>query len=205
MGVVVAHKLAWDQVKEHRSDSFKQSMIDTFADRDPDMPNLNVILPHITFEESIKLFVGEVTVKLLAAAQGVLWVWVLEQRVLFTGDAVVVGTHPLLNTIDMQEWLSALEWLRQESQFQDAAVVPGRGPVSDISAIEPLTEYLRVACKETQGVYHAGLTKAELSGVAAELLPLYPVADGQRERVQRQIKLGLDDLYDRFKAADAPK
>jgi hypothetical protein len=34
------------------------------------------------------------------------------------------------------------------------------------------------------------------------LVPLCPVPDGQWERVQRQIKLGLDEIYDGFKAAD---
>jgi hypothetical protein len=60
-----------------------------------------------------------------------------------------------------------------------------------------------VARDKTQQVYRAGRPKADLNGVAADLLPLYPVADGQRDRVQRQIKVGLDDLYDEFKAADA--
>jgi glyoxylase-like metal-dependent hydrolase (beta-lactamase superfamily II) len=202
-GAVVSHAAAWDQVNEHRSDSFKQSMLDGFGERDPDMINLEVILPQITCKERIDLFVGELTATLLVAAKGVLWVWLPEQRVHFAGDTVVVGTHPPLALIDLREWLAALEWLCQEPKFRDAVIVPGRGPLCDTSATEPLTEYLRLACERTQQVYRAGRPKAELNEVAAELLPLYPVIDGQRERVQRQIKLALDDLYDEFTAEDA--
>lgn len=203
VGAVVAHKLAWNQVEEHRTDSFKQSMIDMFGDRDPDMVDLKVILPHITFEDDIKLYVGDLTAELLSAAEGVLWVWLLEQRVLFTGDTLVVGTHPALTAIDIQAWLTALERLGNETRFQDAIVVPGRGPLCDIAAAEPLIDYLSTAQRKTRQVYRTGRPKAALNDVAAELVPLYPVADGQLERVQRQIKLALDDLYDGFKDADA--
>lgn len=202
-GTVVSHKSAWDQVKEHHTDSFKQSMVDTFGDRDPDMVNLEVILPHITFDECIDLYVGDLTVTLMAAAKGVLWVWLPDQGVHFAGDTVVMGTHPPLALVDLREWLATLERLCQEPQFRDAVIVPGRGPLCDTSAMEPLMTYLRMACERTEQVYRAGRPKAELNEVAAELLSLYPVIDGQRERVQRQIKLALDDLYDAFKAEDA--
>ncbi len=201
-GAVVAHKSTWEQVKEHRTDSFRQSMVDTLGDRDPDMINLQVILPQITFDTHIELFAGDVTATLLAVAKGALWVWLPEQQVLFVGDTVVVGVHPPLTVIDVHEWLAALEQLQQKPQFQDAVLVPGRGPLCDISATEPLTEYLHTASKLTLEVYRAGRPKADLNGVAAELVPLCPVPDGQWERVQRQIKLGLDEIYDGFKAAD---
>jgi glyoxylase-like metal-dependent hydrolase (beta-lactamase superfamily II) len=200
-GAVVAHRQAWDLVKEHRTDSFKQQMIDTFGDRDPDMENLQVISPQISFNEQLRLFSGDTTVTLLAAASGITWVWLPDQQALFVGDTVVVGTHPPLNAMVLRKWLAALERLRHEAQFQDAIVVPGRGPLCDTSAADPLIEYLHIAFFETRRVYQSGRPKAELNDIAAELLGHYPVADGQRERVQRQIKLGLDDLYDQFKAS----
>jgi glyoxylase-like metal-dependent hydrolase (beta-lactamase superfamily II) len=177
-------------------------MVDTLGDRDPDMINLQVVLPQITLDTHIQLFSGDITVTLLAAANGVLWVWLPEQQVLFVGDTVVVGVHPPLTVVDVHEWLVALDQLQQKPQFQDAMLVPGRGPLCDISATEPLIEYLHTASKLTQEVYQAGRPKADLNGVAAELVPLCPVPDGQWERVQRQIKLGLDEMYDGFKAAD---
>jgi glyoxylase-like metal-dependent hydrolase (beta-lactamase superfamily II) len=199
---VVAHTAAWDLIKDHQSEGFKQSLIDLFADRDPDIVNLGVVLPQITFDRRTTLRVGDVTVILLAATKGTVWVWLPDQHALFAGDTVVVGTHPPLHTSDIREWLEALERLRSEPQLQDAVIVPGRGPVCDVSATQPLTRYLCMAFDRTQQVYQAGRPKAELNDVAVELLPLYPVIDGQRERVQRQIKLALDNLYDTFKTAD---
>ena len=202
-GTVVAQRLAWEQVKDHCTDSFKQSMIDMYGEHDPDVVNLEVIPPQITFDDRITLCTGDVMVTLLSAAKRIAWVWASEQRVLFVGDAVVVGTHPPLTAIDIQEWLATLERLRCEPEFQDAVIVPGRGPLCDTSATGPLTEYLRMAREKTLEAYRAGRPKAELNDVAGELLRLYPVVDGQRERVQRQIKLGLDGMYDEFKAVDA--
>ncbi len=200
---VVAHRSAWEQVKEHSSDSFKQSMVDMLGERDPDMVNLRVVLPHITFDERIELYAGAVKATLLAAAKGILWVWFPEQQVLFVGDTVVVGVHPMLGILNTQKWLDLLEHLQQAPQFKEAMLVPGRGPLSDVSAAEPVIEYLHRARNGTERVYKAGRPKADLNDVAMELVPFFPVADGQRERVQRLIKLGLDELYEEFKAADA--
>jgi len=201
-GAVVAHRSAWDQVQEYASDGFRQSMIDMLGDRDPDMANLKVVPPHITFEEQIRLYVGDVAITLFGAARGAVWVWLPEQRVLFAGDTVVVGTHPPLSLVGLHCWLEALERLRHEPRFQDAQIVPGRGPLSDASVTEPLIDYLRLACAETERVVREGGPKADLNGVAAELVPLFPVPNGQRDRVQRQIKLALDELYDGAKAGD---
>jgi glyoxylase-like metal-dependent hydrolase (beta-lactamase superfamily II) len=202
-GTVVAHRLAWAEVKGHCTDSFKQSMIEMLAHRDPDIFDLEIILPHITLDASLKLYLGDEVVALLAAARGMLWVWFPKQAVLFAGDTVVVGTHPPLTVTDTREWLAALARLRRERRFQEAVIVPGRGPLCDMSATEPLTEYLRLARDRTRRLCRAGRPKADLNRLAADLVPLYPVADGQRERVQRQIKMGLDELYDEFKATDA--
>jgi glyoxylase-like metal-dependent hydrolase (beta-lactamase superfamily II) len=203
VGAVVAHQLAWETVEELCADSFKQSLVDLLGDRDPDMVNLEVILPQITFDEQIELFAGDTTVTLLAAAGGALWAWFPKEGVLFTGDSVVVGTHPPLNAIEIQGWLAALERLGKDPRFQDIVLVPGRGPLCDTLAAEPLASYLRLACDRTMKIFESGRPKADLNSVAAELVPLYPVPDGQRERVQRQIKLALDDLYDAFRTADA--
>lgn len=202
-GLVVAHKLAWAQVSNHCTDAFKQSMIDMLGDRDPDVVSLDVIRPQVALDEHIKLYVGDQEITLLAAAPGMLWVWYPAQNVLFAGDTLVVGTHPPLTVTDTQEWLLALDRLRQEDRFQGATIVPGRGALCDVQATEPLIEYLKIARESTYELYRTNGPKADLNNVAADLLPLYPVADGQRERVQRQIKLGLDELYDKFKAADA--
>jgi glyoxylase-like metal-dependent hydrolase (beta-lactamase superfamily II) len=199
---VLAHKSAWEQIGEHRTDSFKQAMIDMLGERDPDIKKLRVVAPHITCDERVQLHVNDQNIILLAPSKGLLWVWIEEQQVLFAGDTLVVGTHPMLTVTDLHDWLAALERLRREPQFQNAIIVPGRGPLCGTSAVDPLVEYLLFACDKTRRIYHAGRSKTDLNGVAAELVSFYPVADGQRERVQRQIKLGLDELYDTFKAND---
>jgi hypothetical protein len=189
-------------VKELSSDGFKQSMVDTFGERDADLEQLEVILPQITFDDQIKLFAGDVIAELMAAATGVAWVWFPQQQVLFASDTIVVGTHPPLEVMDVREWIAALKRLAQEPQFEEAVIVSGRGPVCDISAVDPMIEYLSEVLQRTKAVQRAGRSKADLNAVAADLLSLFPVADGQKERVQRQIKLGLDELYDDLKNTD---
>ena len=201
-GAVVAQRSAWEQVQEYTSDGFRQSMIDMLGDRDPDMVDLIVVPPHVTFEEQIRLFAGDVEITLIGAAPGTVWIWLPEQQVLFAGDTVVVGTHPPLSLVNLHCWIEALELLRNDPLYKGAQIVPGRGPLTDVSATEPLIAYLRLACAETERVVQAGGHKADLNEIAAELVPFFPVPDGHRDRIQRQIKLVLDELYDGAKAGD---
>jgi cyclase len=177
-------------------------MIDMLGDRDPDMVDLIVVPPHVTFEEQIRLFAGDVEITLIGAAPGTVWIWLPEQQVLFAGDTVVVGTHPPLSLVNLHCWIEALELLRNDPLYKGAQIVPGRGPLTDVSATEPLIAYLRLACAETERVVQAGGHKADLNEIAAELVPFFPVPDGHRDRIQRQIKLVLDELYDGAKAGD---
>jgi glyoxylase-like metal-dependent hydrolase (beta-lactamase superfamily II) len=204
-GTIVSHNAAWEEVLSHQNDNFKQSMVDLFVDRDPDIVDLEVRLPEITFDDTAKLYLGDQEVTLWGPASGMVWLWIAEEQVLFAGDTVVVGSHPPLTVTDTLEWLSALARLRREKRFKDATIVPGRGPLTDISATRPLTDFIGMARDRTRRIFRAGRPKSDLNKVAAALLPLYPIVDGQKERVQRQLKLALDDLYDHFKALEAPE
>lgn len=74
---------------------------------------------------------------------GGVWVWVTDARILFTGDALVLGEPPLFTP--EQSW-EAWEALVQEvSQRPVAHIVPGRGVTNAFSGdVEALREFLRV-------------------------------------------------------------
>lgn len=201
---VLAHEAAWELIQEHRTDGFKQSIVDMVGERDPDIKKLRVVPPHITCTTSAQLYIGDYEVTLIGAASGVLWVWLPEVGVLFTGDTLVVGTHPPLMLTPIDEWLAALDRLRHTPDWQEAVIVPGRGPLCDLSAVDPLVAYLTMARDGTWKVFTEGRPKADLNDLASELVTRYPVPDGHWERVQRQIRAGLDALYESFKLAEVP-
>ena len=62
-----------------------------------------------------------------------------QQRVLFAGDLVVVGTHPNVTSGDPEQWLRILERMRRLGVER---IVPGHGPVVGPEALDSVAEYL---------------------------------------------------------------
>ncbi len=156
-------------------------------------------LPQILFTDSLTLHKGGVDVKVQrvsGSAPGSAWIYLPEQDVLFTGDTLVVRTHPFLAAApDTKAWLETLKALRQP-RFSATTIVPGRGPLCNQSATRPLSEYLALVRRRVRSLRAAGQSRADRAALVAELLPLFPVPESEREAVQRRIKAGLDRLYE---------
>jgi hypothetical protein len=96
---------------------------------------------------------------------------------------------------DTKVWLNALTALRR-ARFARTTIVPGRGPLCDQAASRPLSEYIALARRRIRSLCTAGQARVDMADVVAELLPLFPVPDDERELVSRRIKAGLERLYE---------
>jgi glyoxylase-like metal-dependent hydrolase (beta-lactamase superfamily II) len=132
---------------------------------------------------------------------GNVWVHLPEQRILFVGDSIVTGQHPYISSPCTKNWLDNLTVLRR-SRFPADTIVPGRGPIVDKSATEPLSNYLRLVRRRVQSLYRAGRPRADTSALVPELLDLFPYHESELENIQRRIKVGLDRIYEEFKTND---
>ena len=201
-GTVVSHEITWQQIKHYLESNAYQSMCESLAERDPRGKGLQVVLPQITFTEHLLLYIGEEPVVLTWAAGPALWVRLPEQGILFAGDTVVVDAHPFLAEMDTFGWLKALQRLRHK-RFRADVIVPGRGPLCEKQDTKFTSNYLSRARARVRSLYRVGKPKSELNTVVGDLMELVPSTVGDKEWLQRQIKLGLDHIYEEFKAADA--
>lgn len=161
-------------------------------------------LPTVGFTHRMQIRYGEKIIPLLAMpgpSTGSVWVHLPEQRMLFTGDSVVTDQHPFITSSCTKQWLDSLSFLRR-ARFPADQIVPGRGPLVDKRATEPLSNYLRLVRRRVQSLYRAGRPRADTSTLVPELMDLFPYAMEDVERVQRRIKTGLDRIYEEFKAMD---
>jgi glyoxylase-like metal-dependent hydrolase (beta-lactamase superfamily II) len=103
------------------------------------------VLPEVTFEETYQLPITGVRVELRftggAHTPGDAFVWLPEERILFTSDAVYVqrllGVFPNGST----RWIKSLEFMRD--QLKPKVVIPGHGHVTDLDeAIRDTYNYL---------------------------------------------------------------
>ncbi len=59
---------------------------------------------------------------------------------MFTGDLVVVDSHPDLRSSEPDRWLEALQRIEKA---RPRLLVPGHGPVSDLGACAQFAAYIR--------------------------------------------------------------
>jgi glyoxylase-like metal-dependent hydrolase (beta-lactamase superfamily II) len=198
---IVAARAAYDQASVY-TEGFWRGVVESWARRFPeaadDMSGVSVVLPEVMFSSGLTLHKGGVDVKVRqveGAAPGSAWVYLPEQDVLFAGDTVVAESHPFLHAApDTKAWLDTLTALRR-ARFSKTIIVPGRGPLGDQAASRPLSGYIALARRRVRSLHAAG-ARSDVGELVAEMLPLFPVPDDERELVPRRIKAGLDRLYE---------
>lgn len=167
------------------------------------MTSLKPVAPQITFSQALTLYCGERPIELIgkpSATLGSLWVMLKEEKVIFSGDSVIVGQHPYISDGASKAWLETLRLLRL-SRHSRWTIVPGRGDVCAPSATAPLAEYLRLVRRRIASLIRAGGQRNEVGQLIPELLDFFPYPASARDRVQRRIKAGLEAIYDEMRAA----
>lgn len=128
---------------------------------------IELVPPSLTYHESLTIHIGSIQAELVhigpAHTSNDTVVWLPEQRVLFTGDLVMVGVTPFCPMGSVAGSLAALERLRG---FGARTIVPGHGPVSGPEVFDQAGLYLRWLQElATQGVA-AGLSPLETARAA---------------------------------------
>lgn len=200
---VIAHDETLAQIAALPStflDSVAETLARTPAEREQ-FASARLVMPTITFSQRMILHYGACHIALLSMPgpmAGSIWVHLPEQRVLFMGDSLSVDEHPYISGPHTKEWLDNLTELRRP-RFAADLLVPGRGPVVDKDATEPLSNYLRLVRRRVQGLYRAGRPRADTASLVPELLTIFPYDPADSENVQRRIKSGLDRIYEELK------
>jgi glyoxylase-like metal-dependent hydrolase (beta-lactamase superfamily II) len=151
------------EAQQEEVDRKQPEFIRNFSRRTPEMKALLQDVkprpPDIVFDHEAKVDLGGVTVRLMwlgaAHTRGDEFVFVEEDGVLFTGDAVINRFFPIFPDADAsgKNWLSILDKL---DALHPRIVVPGHGEVGDATLIATEREYLqavqrRVADLKSQG------------------------------------------------------
>ena len=100
--------------------------------------------PDTTFAGRLDVQVGETEVQLIevgpAHTRGDVVVYVPSRRLVFTGDILFVGSHPIVWEGPVANWIAACDRLLK---LDIDLVVPGHGPVTDRSGVLQTREYWR--------------------------------------------------------------
>ncbi len=163
-----------------------------FVDRvfgDFEFSGLELVPPNRTFERELTLEVGGKAVQLIevgpAHTRGDAMVYLPAERVLFAGDVLFIGGHPILWEGPAGNWVRALERIEE---LDPEVIVPGHGPITDRQGVARLKDYFVALQAQVKRRFEAGVGPVE----AARDLELEGFDDwGDPER----LAVNVDSLY----------
>lgn len=201
---IVASKAAYEVASEYTRGFWRnvtRRLRRYHPEQETALKEVEPVLPEILFTNTLTLHKGgaDVTIERIdGAAPGSAWIDLREEGILFVGDTLVIGRPPVMSeTPDSKAWLDTLTTLRRP-RFSDVTLVPGRGPLSDQSGTEKLSEYIRVARRRVRSLVRSGGPRDDVSGFTDELLSLYSLPDGERDPFRRRVRNGLKQVYDQL-------
>jgi glyoxylase-like metal-dependent hydrolase (beta-lactamase superfamily II) len=170
------------EVQQEEVDRKQPEFIRNFSRRTPEMKALLQDVkprpPDIVFDHEAKLDLGGVTVRLLwlgpAHTRGDEFVFVEDDGVLFTGDAVINRFFPIFPDADARgkNWLSILDKL---DALHSRIIVPGHGEVGEASLISTERNYLQAVQQRVVQLKSQGKSAEETAKLlSSEFRAQYP-------------------------------
>lgn len=157
-----------------------------------DFSDIEVVPPTTIFDGELTLRVGDTEVHLVevgpAHTRGDVIVHLPAQRVVFTGDILFNGGHPIVWAGPVANWMAACDRI---IDLRPDTVVPGHGPVCDTAAVAAERDYFSFVEREAAVRAEAGMTPLE----AARDIDLGNYAAlGERERFVVNVAAVYRDL-----------
>jgi glyoxylase-like metal-dependent hydrolase (beta-lactamase superfamily II) len=129
-----------------------------------DFRGIRLTVPTKTFEDRLSLSVGDKRVELIrvgpAHTKGDVLVYLPDQRVVFTGDILFIGSHPIVWEGPVQNWITACERMLE---LDVDVVVPGHGPVTSKEGIRQTKLYWAQLVDAARRGYAEGVTADDLA------------------------------------------
>jgi cyclase len=154
--------------------------------------DIEVVPPTTTFDGELTLTVGDTEVRLVevgpAHTRGDVIAHVPGRGVVFTGDILFNGGHPIVWAGPVSNWIAACDTILE---MAPDVVVPGHGAVADTSVVADEREYFAFLEREVTPRAAAGMTPLD----AARDIDLGPYAAlGERERFAVNVVAVYRDL-----------
>ena len=168
---------------------FAQKIFSPFSFED-----VPLTVPTRTFEQQLELRVGDRVVSLLemgpAHTAGDAVVHLADEGIVFTGDILFHGGHPIVWVGPVANWITACD---RVLALHPTVVVPGHGPLATPAALEDLKEYFELLSREARTRFDAGMTALD----AARDIDLGPYAGwSEGERVVANVHALYRDFGD---------
>jgi glyoxylase-like metal-dependent hydrolase (beta-lactamase superfamily II) len=146
-----------------------------------DFDGIEAVLPEDTFSGELELHVGGRELRLIevgpAHTRGDTLALLPAERVLFSGDILFHGAHPIAWAGPVSNWIAACERILA---MDVEVIVPGHGPLAEKSAVAELRAYFEYLYEQARARHEQGMSAL----AAARSIALDRWAEwGERERL----------------------
>jgi cyclase len=163
-----------------------------------DFRGIETVLPSETFNGELTLRVGSREVQLIevgpAHTRGDTLALLPAERVLFSGDILFHGAHPIAWAGPVSNWIAACDRILA---MDLEVIVPGHGPPADQGAVRELKAYFEYLYERARHCHADGMTALQ----AARSIALDRWAQwGERER----LVINIDTIYRELAGDEEP-
>jgi cyclase len=165
-----------------------------------DFDGIEPVLPEETFDGELTLRVGAREVRLIevgpAHTRGDTLALLPAERVLFSGDILFNGAHPIAWAGPVSNWIAACDRILA---MDVEVIVPGHGPVADKAAVREQKAYFEYLQERARTCREQGMTPLQ----AARAIELDRWAEwGERERLVVNVAAIYGELAPAYEAID---
>jgi glyoxylase-like metal-dependent hydrolase (beta-lactamase superfamily II) len=127
-----------------------------------DFTGIELALPQHTFTGEMEITVGDRELRLIevgpAHTRGDIIVHDVRARVMFCGDILFSGHHPITWAGPVSNWIAACERILT---MDVDVIVPGHGPLAQLEAMRELKAYFEYLYAQTRERHAAGMSPLE--------------------------------------------
>ncbi|MGW3231392.1 MBL fold metallo-hydrolase [Kitasatospora sp. NPDC001095] len=185
-----------------------------------DFTGIAPTLPNRTFSGELEVAVGRRTVRLIevgpAHTRGDVLVHVPDAGVLFAGDILFIGGHPVIHSGPVERWIAACDLILG---LDVETIAPGHGPVVGKSEVRTFRSYLERVRDHAGRAHAAGVPvlqaarEMDLDGFAdwddrerllLNIGAVYRELNGDGTPVEEELLVGLDEFAEGPRLAPRP-
>lgn len=187
---IIGHSSTAEELSQW-SDTFKGGAhpIGAEADRVKRVSGIQQAVPELSFQESMKLYIGKLEIEFLhrpGPRPGAMWIWESRTRVLFVGDCVTKSEPPYFGKANLDLWLEHLEELRDKLS-EGCKLIASRDGSVGRDEVNQTARFLRKITTRLDKLDEAEDIKAMASKQASQLAKSYRVATIQQELVHKRV------------------
>ena len=198
-GTVVAHEGTREAIITSRVQQYKDMVKQMDPPSLPLVENFSFHPPTITLTDKLSLYIGNHTFQLVNLPGHTpfqIYVYVPEEKVVFTSDNVVYKTMPFITSQSLPfEWIESLKKLQE---LDTRVLVPGHGNICDKSYLPEMIANIQAWIDAVSKAIKEGMSLGEAQN-SVNLLDKYPPPTMPADRLVQIQRMNVARVYEVLK------